>query len=90
MLGGLSNDICRSMAKNDSLQKGPFVLHTPEADMKYDCEPYLRALEAQAEVIQNGAAELLRALDMVKSQADSTIRSSENMKKMVEVTRRAT
>ena len=55
----------------------------------YDCEPYLRALEEQAEAMQKGGEELLGVMEVVKREVDSMITSLGNMKLMVDMTRRA-
>ena len=55
----------------------------------FDCEPYLRALEEQADSIGGAATGLLQAMETFKENAASMVRTVENLKKMIGMTRRA-
>ena len=55
----------------------------------FDCEPYLRALEEQADSIGGAANGLLQAMETFKENAASMVRTVENLKKMIGMTRRA-
>ena len=55
----------------------------------FDCEPYLRALEEQANSIGGAANGLLQAMETFKENAASVLRSVDNLKKMIGMTRRA-
>ena len=54
----------------------------------FDCEPYLRALEEQADSIGGAATGLLQAMETFKENAASMVRTVENLKKMIGMTRR--
>ena len=56
---------------------------------QYDCEPFLRALEEQAENIGATTTDMLLCLNTFKDSAESVIRSVDNFKKMITMTRRA-
>ena len=53
------------------------------------CEPYLRALEEQADSIGGAANGMLQAMETFKENAESVLRSVDNLKKMITMTRRA-
>ena len=55
----------------------------------FDCEPYLRALEEQADSIGGAANGMLQAMETFKENAASVLRSVDNLKKMIGMTRRA-
>ena len=55
----------------------------------FDCEPYLRALEEQADSIRGAATGLLQSMETFKENAESVLRSVDNLKKMIGMTRRA-
>ena len=55
----------------------------------FDCKPYLRALEEQADSIGGAATGLLQAMETFKENAASMVRTVENLKKMIGMTRRA-
>ena len=55
----------------------------------FDCEPYLRALEEQADSIEGAANGMLQAMETFKENAASVLRSVDNLKKMIGMTRRA-
>ena len=55
----------------------------------FDCEPYLRALEEQADSIGGAANGMLQAMETFKENAESVLRSVDNLKKMIGMTRRA-
>ena len=55
----------------------------------FDCEPYLRALEEQADSIGGAANGILQAMGSYRENAELVLRSVENLKKMVQMTRRA-
>ena len=55
----------------------------------FDCEPYLRALEEQADSIGGAANGMLQAMETFKENAESVLRSVDNLKKMITMTRRA-
>ena len=55
----------------------------------FDCEPYLQALEEQADSIGGAATGLLQAMETFKENAASMVRTVENLKKMIGMTRRA-
>ena len=55
----------------------------------FDCEPYLRALEEQADSIGGAANGMLQAMGTYRENAGSVLRSVENLKKMVQMTRKA-
>ena len=55
----------------------------------FDCEPYLRALEEQADSIGGAANGILQAMGTYRENAESVLRSVENLKKMITMTRRA-
>ena len=56
---------------------------------QYDCEPFLRALEEQANSIGAATTDMLQCLNTFKDSAESVIRSVNNLKKMIAMTRRA-
>lgn len=56
---------------------------------QFDCEPYLRALEEQADSIRGAATGLLQAMETFKENAQSMVRTVDNLKKMIGMTRRA-
>ena len=47
----------------------------------FDCEPFLRALEEQADSIGGAATGLLQAMETFKENAASMVRTVENLKK---------
>ena len=55
----------------------------------FDREPYLRALEEQADSIKGAATGLLQAMETFKENAQSVVRTVDNLKKMIGMTRRA-
>ena len=55
----------------------------------FDCEPYLQALEEQADSIGGAANGMLQAMETFKENAASVLRSVDNLKKMIGMTRRA-
>ena len=55
----------------------------------FDCEPYLRALEEQSDSIEGAANGMLQAMETFKENAASVLRSVDNLKKMIGMTRRA-
>ena len=55
----------------------------------FDCEPYLRALEEQADSIRGAATGLRQAMETFKENAASMVRTVDNLKKMIGMTRRA-
>ena len=55
----------------------------------FDCEPYLRALEEQADSIGGATNGMLQAMETFKENAESVLRSVDNLKKMITMTRRA-
>ena len=55
----------------------------------FDCEPYLRALEEQAHSIGGAANGMLQVMETFKENAVSVLRSVDNLKKMIGMTRRA-
>ena len=55
----------------------------------FDCEPYLRALEEQGDSIGGAANGMLQAMETFKENAESVLRSVDNLKKMIGMTRRA-
>ena len=55
----------------------------------FDCEPYLRALEEQTDSIGGAANDMLQAMGTYRENAESVLRSVENLKKMITMTRRA-
>ena len=55
----------------------------------FDCEPYLRALEEQADSIGGATNGMLQAMETFKENAVSVLRSVDNLKKMIGMTRRA-
>ena len=55
----------------------------------FDCEPYLIALEEQADSIGGAANGMLQAMGTYRENAESVLRSVENLKKMITMTRRA-
>ena len=55
----------------------------------FDCEPYLRALEEQADSIGGAANGMLQAMGAYREYAEPVLRSVENLKKMITMTRRA-
>ena len=55
----------------------------------FECEPYLRALEEQADSIRGAATGLLQAMETFKENASSMVRTVDNLKKMIGMTRRA-
>ena len=55
----------------------------------FDCDPYLRALEEQAHSIGGMASGMLQAMGTYRENAESVLRSVENLKKMINMTRRA-
>ena len=55
----------------------------------FDCEPYLRALEEQADSIGGAANGMLQVMETFKENAASVLRSVDNLKKMIGMTRRA-
>ena len=56
---------------------------------QYDCEPFLRALEEQADSIGAAASNMLQCLNTFKDSAESVIIIVGNLKKMIALTRRA-
>ena len=46
----------------------------------FDCEPYLRALEEQADSIGGAANGMLQAMETFKENAVSVLRSVDNLK----------
>ena len=56
---------------------------------QYDCEPFLRALEEQADSIGAATTNMLQCLNTFKNSVESVIRSVENLKKMIAMIRRA-
>ena len=59
------------------------------ANNQYDCEPYLRALEEQADSIGAATTDMLQCLNTFKNSAESVVRSVDNLKRMIAMTRRA-
>ena len=55
----------------------------------FDCKPYLRALEEQADSIGGAANGMLQAMGAYRDNAESVLRSVDNLKKMNTMTRRA-
>ena len=55
----------------------------------FDCQPYLRALEEQADSIGGAANGMLQTIGSYRENAESVLRSVENLKKMITMTRRA-
>ena len=55
----------------------------------FDCELYLQALEEQADSIGRAANGMLQAMETFKENAESVLRSVDNLKKMIGMTRRA-
>ena len=55
----------------------------------FDCELYLLALEEQADSIGGAANGMLQAMETFKENAESVLRSVDNLKKMIGMTRRA-
>ena len=56
---------------------------------QYDCEPFLTALEEQADSIGAATTDMLQCLITFKDSAESVIRSVDNLKRMIAMTRRA-
>ena len=54
----------------------------------FDCEPYLRALEEQADSIRGAATGLLQAMETFKENAASMVRTVDNLEKMIGIARR--
>ena len=55
----------------------------------FDCEPCLRALEEQADSIGGAANGMVQAMGTYRENAELVLRSIENLKKMITMTRRA-
>ena len=60
-----------------------------EFNSEYDCEPYLRALEEQADGIRGAISGILQAMETLRENAESMARTVDNLKKMIGMTRRA-
>ena len=56
---------------------------------QYDCEPFLRALEEQADSIRGATTDMVQSLNTFRDNAESVIRSVDNLKKMIAMIRRA-
>ena len=56
---------------------------------EYDCEPYLRAMEEQADGIRGAISGILQAMETLRENAESMARTVDNLKKMIGMTRRA-
>ena len=66
-----------------------FLCTTKNGNTFYDCEPYLRALEEQAESIGRAATAMVQSMDTIRKYAESVVTTVENLKKMITMTRRA-
>ena len=55
---------------------------------KTDREPFLRALEEQGDAIKGAAEGMIAAINTFKDSTESVLRSVDNMKRMIEMTRR--
>ena len=56
---------------------------------KTDCEPFLRALEEQGDAIKSAAEGMMVAINTFKDSVASVLRSVDNLKRMVDMTRQA-
>ena len=55
---------------------------------QYDCEPFLIALEEQADNIGAATTDVLQCRNTFKDSTESVLRSVDNLKKMIAMTRR--
>ena len=54
---------------------------------KTDCEVYMRALEKQSDAIKAAAEGMLVAINTFKDSVESVLRTVDNLKRMVDMTR---
>ena len=59
------------------------------ATTKTDCEAYMRALEEQSDAIKSATEGMLMAINTFKDSVKSVLRTVDNLKRMVDMTRRA-
>ena len=59
------------------------------ATTKTDCEAYMRALEEQSHAIKAAAEGMLMAINTFKDSVESVLRTIDNLKRMVDMTRQA-
>ena len=59
------------------------------ATTKTDCEAYMRALEEQSDAIKAAAEGMLMAINTFKDSVESVLRTVDNLKRMIEMTRQA-
>ena len=57
------------------------------ATTKTDCEAYMRALEEQSDAIKASAEGMLMAINIFKDSVESVLRTVDNIKRMIEMTR---
>ena len=59
------------------------------ATTKTDCEAYMRALEEQSDAIKGAAEGMMAAINTFKDSVESVLRTVDNLKRMIEMTRQA-
>ena len=57
------------------------------ATTKTDCEAYMRALEEQSDAIKGSAERMMAAINTFKDSVESALRTVDNLKRMVDMTR---